>query len=469
MKQLTFNKKILLLIFFSIGFSVLFSFLFIHYLYSQLYKESIEKSIIHQGQRTASHYHYGELSDDIIEKIQWYNVVSEYEVIVVDDLDKLASYFPYKVNYETLINEDDHRLLEQGQYILKEGYVEEFNREILGAIFPVKSESGLIGFIYIYLPLEAIQDVFRNSIPILIAVGTFFFYLFFLFMNRIWISMFNPLKKLQELSNEISKGNYVTLKYEKQDEIGQLIKAFNQMSISLKNQENRKREFTSNVVHELRTPLTYMRGYTEALKRNMFKSPNEAVQYLTIMESEIERLNKLINDIVDLNYLEEPTYSIDKEPIAIAQLLLDTLDVFQIQLQEKKLTINRDVNESLITFGDEQRIQQVFYNTIDNAIKYSYQGGQVTLILKEEKEMIVYSIHNNGIYVQQEEIERIGERFYRADKARNRATGGTGLGLSIVKEIVRLHHGQFAFDSDPDYGTTVTIKLPIVKDKGEVT
>src|SRR5690625_4360697 len=469
MKQLTFNKKILLLIFFSIGFSVLFSFLFIHYLYSKLYKESIETSIIHQGQRTASHYHYGELSDEIIEKIQWYNIVSEYEVIVVDNLNELASYFPYKVNYETLINEDDHRLLEQGQYVLKEGYVEEFNREILGALFPVKSESGLIGFIYIYLPLEAIQDVFRNSIPILITVGTVFFYLFFLFMNRIWISMFNPLKKLQELSNEISKGNYATIKYEKQDEIGQLIKAFNQMSISLKNQEKRKREFTSNVVHELRTPLTYMRGYTEALKRNMFESPDEAVQYLTIMQNEMERLNKLIHDLVDLNYLEEPTYSMDKEPIAIAQLLLDTIDLFQMQLQEKELIVKQCVNESLITFGDEQRIRQVFYNTIDNAIKYSHKGGKVTLFLKEEKDMIVYTIHNNGIYVQQDEIERIGERFYRADKARNRETGGTGLGLSIVKEIVRLHHGQFTFDSNADHGTTVTVRLPIFKDKGEMT
>lgn len=468
MKQLTFNKRILLLILFSIGFSVLFSFLFIHYLYSKLYKESIEASIIHQGKRTASHYHYGELSDDIIEKIQWYNIVSEYEVIVVDKLDELASYFPYKVNYETLINEEDHLLLEQGQYILKEGYVEEFNREILGAVFPVKSESGLIGFIYIYLPLEAIHDVFRNSIPILIAVGTLFFYLFFLFMNRIWSSMFNPLKKLQQLSNEISKGNYATLQYERQDEIGQLIKAFNQMSISLKNQETRKKEFTSNVVHELRTPLTYMRGYTEALRRKMFDSPNESVQYLTIIESEIERLNKLINDLVDLNFLEEPTYSIDKEPIAITQLLLDTLQLFKIKLQEKQLSVRQNLNESLIVMGDEQRIRQVFYNTIDNAIKYSHKAKQITLTLTATKDEVVYTIHNKGIYVDAEEVERIGERFYRADKARNRATGGTGLGLSIVKEIVRLHHGKFTFDSNSHNGTTVRITLPKFREE-EVT
>lgn len=465
MKHLTFHKKILLLIIFSIGFSIFFSFLFIHYLYSKLYLESIEESIIHQGKRTASHYHYGELSDDIIEKIQWYNVVSEYEIIVVDNLDELSSYFPYKINYETLINENDQAILEQGQYILKEGYVEEFNREILGAIFPVKSEQGLIGFIYIYVPLAAIQDVFRNSIPILIIVGIVFFYLFFLFMNRIWMSMFNPLKELQQLSQEISKGNYKTLTYERNDEIGQLINAFNKMSLSLKNQETRKKEFISNVVHELRTPLTYMRGYTEVLQHNLFKSPDEAAQYLSIMKNEIERLNKLIKDLIELNYLQEASYSIEKEPIALTQLLLDTLQLFKFKLKEKEIIVKHELDEESIMMGDEQRIRQIFYNTIDNAFKYSLTGGTITITLKQKTDHIVYTIHNHGIFVKPDELERIGERFYRADKARNRATGGTGLGLSIVKEIVRLHNGKFSFHSEQASGTTVTITFPSIDEK----
>src|SRR5699024_3316957 len=161
MKKLTLNKQILIVLFSSIIFTILFAFFFIHYLYSELYNSSIEESIIYEGKRTASHYHYGELSDEIIRKIQWYNIVSEYEIIVVDNLEELSTYFPYRVNYENLVDTNDHSKLEQGKHVMKEGFVEELNKEILGAIFPIKGEQGLIGFIYIYVPLTAVQDVFQ--------------------------------------------------------------------------------------------------------------------------------------------------------------------------------------------------------------------------------------------------------------------------------------------------------------------
>src|SRR6185437_16701443 len=131
MKKLTLSKKILIVLISSIGFTILFSFFFIHYLYSELYLSSIEESVIYQGKRTASHYHYGELSDEIIEKIQWYNIVSEYEIIVVDNLEELSSHFPYQINYETLVDANDRSELENGSYVLKEGFVKELDREIL--------------------------------------------------------------------------------------------------------------------------------------------------------------------------------------------------------------------------------------------------------------------------------------------------------------------------------------------------
>ncbi|MEK4801331.1 HAMP domain-containing sensor histidine kinase [Oceanobacillus sp. FSL K6-0118] len=467
MKNLTFNKKILLIIIFSISFSVLFSFLFIHYLYSKLYVSSIEDSIVHQGKRTASHYHYGELSDEIIEKIQWYNVVSEYEIIVVDDLDDLSSYFPYKVNYENLINSHDQSELEQGKYVKKEGFVEELNREILGAIFPIKGNQGLIGFIYIYVPLEAIQDVFSDSIPILLVVGSLFFCIFFLIITLIWKSMFKPLQELQRLSDQVSIGNYSNIiQTDRQDEIGQLIKAFNQMCLSLGQMEERKREFTSNIVHELRTPLTYIGGYTEALKQKIYTSPEEANNYLTTIQKETERLSKLINDLVDLNYLQENSYSTNMQPIAVAQVLLDTIDLFEILLKEKKLHIKLSIEEDLIVLGDSQRIHQVFYNIIDNAIKYSLPMGIISIKLKKVNRAVQFQINNDGVGIPKEDIERIGERFFRTDKARNRTTGGTGLGLSIVKEIIRLHEGKFTISSTQSTGTTVTIQLPYLDIEG---
>lgn len=458
---MTLSNKILLILISSIGFTILFSFFFLHFLYSKLYLQSIEESIVYQGQRTASHYHYGELSNEIIEKIQWYNVVSEYEIIVVDDLEQLSSYFPYKVNYETLVNEADLEKLERGTYVIKEGFVEELDREILGAIFPITGDNELIGFIYIYVPLAAIQDVFQESIPLLLSVGILFFFLLFLTVNHAWQSMFKPLKELQSLSAEVSKGNYSgRVQTHREDEIGQLTNAFNLMSQSLEQQEERKKEFTSNIMHELRTPLTYISGYTHALKNKIHSSPEEAESYLTTIEKETERLSKLVNDLVDLNHLQADMYTIVEEPIAIAQLLRDTLDLFTIQLEKKHLTIHDQIEEDLIIMGDPKRIQQVFYNTIDNAIKYSTEHSPLLIRLYEREDEIVYEITNKGITISPEDLQQIGERFFRTDKARTRATGGTGLGLSIVKAIVQLHNGTFSVTSDTDKGTTIIITLP---------
>ncbi len=448
------------------GFTILFSSFFIDYLYSKIYLSSIEESIIYEGQRTASHYHYGELSDEIIEKIQWYNIISEYEVLVVDDLEQLSSYFPYKVNYETLVDADDRETLESGTYVVKEGFVEEFNREIIGAIFPIKGEDELIGFIYIYVPLAALRDVFQESIPILVFMGILFFFTLFFVMNHFWQSIFTPLKKLQQQAVEVSQGNYAgRLEANSDDEIGQLSKTFNLMSDSLEKQEERKKEFTSNIVHELRTPLTYIRGYTEALKQKNYSTDAQADDYLTTIEKESARLNKLINDLIELNHLQENFYSLDIQPMAIAQVLFDTIDLFSIHLDEHALTLELDIQEDLIINGDAQRIQQVFYNVIDNAIKYSTTKGTVYIGLTEKKDTVQFQVRNYGIVIDHEDIGRIGERFFRTDKARTRTTGGTGLGLSIVKEITRLHDGHFELMSTKTDGTTVSIQLPKLKEE----
>lgn len=442
----------------SIACTILFSFFFIHFLYTDLYKERIKESIIYQGNRTAAHYHYGELSDSIIEKIQWYNIVSEYEIIVVDRLDDLTSYFPYQIDYQSLVDEQDEEILETGKPVMKEGYVEELQREIFGGIFPIKGENGLIGFIYIYVPLAAIQDVFRESLPIMVTVGSIFFVLLFWILLRVWRSLFEPLQTLQAYSEEVSKGNYSNrLDSKRNDEIGKLAGAFNSMSRSLEEQDMRKKEFTSNIVHELRTPLTYISGYAQLSREKIDSSPAEVRTYMSTIEKETERLKKLIHDLAELNHLEQDLYVLENEPIAVAQLLLDTLELFEILRKEKDLSFNLEIDEELIISGDPKRLQQVFYNTIDNAVKYAHH--HISIRLSASVSGVRYVIENDGVTIGDEDIGRIGERFFRTDKARTRTTGGTGLGLSIVKEIIRLHGGTFMITNKPA-STVVSIELP---------
>lgn len=463
MRNFSLSKKVFLLIFTSISCTILFSFFFLHFLYKDLYLKSIRESVIYQGENTASHFHYGSLNEDIIEKIHWFNIVSEYEVIVVNSVDELKNLFPYQIANSTLLSPEDQASLAKGNYILKEGYVAEFDRNIVGAMFPIQSQTELIGIVYIYVPLAELHDVFEESLPILILTGTIFFILLLLIVNKIRLSLFKPLTTMQNLSMEIAKGNYSNrIQSISSDEVGKLAEAFNSMSSSLEDQESRKKEFLSNVVHELRTPLTYINGYTHALKQQLYESKEEAESYLTTIEKETNRLNQILHDLIELNHLEENLYVVEQEPIAIAQVLLDTIDLLKIRLAENNLLCSTSIQEDIIIVGDVKRMQQVMYNIIDNAIKYSVQNGEVIIKLTEEHNMMVLSVTNKGQVIDKEDINRIGERFFRTDKARSRSTGGTGLGLSIVKQIVSLHNGTFSITSESYKGTVVTIKVPLI-------
>src|SRR5690625_1097504 len=464
MKNLSLKQKLLIVFLSSIGFTILFSLFIIYVIYSELYLEGIEKSIVQQGERTVTQFQDGKLSDETIEHIHWYNYISEYEMIVIDNFDELASYFPYKIDQD-FINEAEHLKLIEGDYIFKEGFAEEFNKEIVGAIFPIHDEKELIGLIYIYMPLATVGVIFQNLTPMLLSFFTIFFITMFLIVNHVWHSMFTPLKKLQGLASEVSQGNYSgKLEIKQNDEIGQVSQAFNQMNESLIEQDERKKEFTSSIAHELRTPIAYISGYVEALSNKAYDSPEKAEHYFKIIENETERLNKLINDLADLNHLQENLYEIEKQPIAVAQLLYDTVELFHLHLEKKDLHLKVDADEDIIMSGDTQRIQQIFYNTIDNAIKYSITNGTISINLKKHDGDAVFTINNGGIIISGDDIHRVGERFFRTDKARNRTTGGTGLGLSIVKEIVRLHDGDFSILSNEEKGTTITVCLPILKE-----
>lgn len=460
--KVNFNQKIILLFLGTIAFSVAFSFLFLHFLYKDLYLDTIRESVEYQGAQTAAHYHYGELSDEIIEKIQWFNIVSEYEVIVVNELDELKTSFPYAIGKEALVTAQDTDKLRAGQSLMKEGYVEHFQKEVIGAIYPIVDGEKAIGYIFIYVPLAGLSQVFGNSIPILIVIGTLFFLLASWLLNRIRKALFQPLLAIQDLSKEVSKGHYANrLTIKQMDEFGQMAQAFNDMSEALEHQDERKREFVANMVHEIRTPLTYINGYTEVLQKQLDQTPKETKQYLQTIQKEVNRMKKLLADLVELNYLQEDLFHFEKSPIVVSQLLFDTCDLFRIHRQNRKIEFHIDVDEELIVFNDEKRLQQVFYNVLDNAVKYSNEESIIRIELVREHQDWLFTVTNEGNPISKEDIERIGERFFRTDKARNRQTGGTGLGLSIVKEIIRIQNGTFLMTSSQMGDISVKIHLPI--------
>lgn len=229
--------------------------------------------------------------------------------------------------------------------------------------------------------------------------------------------------------------------------------------------QDRKR-FVSNVSHELRTPLTSMKSYIEALVDGAWKDPNVAPNFLKVTQEETDRMMRMINDLLNLSRMDLGTAQLDKEYVNLNELFNHILDRFDMILKngeksEKNYTIKRDFTRRDIWVEvDTDKIQQVLDNIMNNAIKYSPDGGVITCRLVETHNHVIMSITDQGLGIPKEAISHVFDRFYRVDKARSRAQGGTGLGLAISKEVVQMHGGRIWVESREGEGSTFYISLP---------
>ncbi|PYJ09197.1 MAG: PAS domain-containing sensor histidine kinase [Verrucomicrobia bacterium] len=230
----------------------------------------------------------------------------------------------------------------------------------------------------------------------------------------------------------------------------------------LRQMEEMRREFVANVSHELRTPLSIFRGYLETLLDDPQQPPGELLRILEIMERHSDRLNALVEDVLSLARLESPGAELDLSEVDLVEFLPSIMRDWERKFQAKQLTSRLDLPENLpLIEAEESRLQEVIYNLLDNAVKYSDPGSQISLQASVEGDRVRISVADQGTGIREADLPRIFERFYRADKGRSREQGGTGLGLSIVKHIVQLHGGTVEAESEPGKGTTISVRLPI--------
>ncbi len=226
--------------------------------------------------------------------------------------------------------------------------------------------------------------------------------------------------------------------------------------------EEMRRDFVANVSHELRTPLSIFRGYLETLLEHPKQSPAELLRIFEVMEKHSNRLNLLVEDVLSLAQLEEPGARLSYTEIYLPDFLGAILRDWEKRFEAKLLNVSIDAPVDLpVLSADENRLQEVIYNLLDNAVKYSQPEGKIVMKAAREGDQVRIGISDQGIGVPSRDLPRIFERFYRADKARSRELGGTGLGLSIVKHIVELHGGSVEAESTIGRGTTISVRLPI--------
>ena len=231
----------------------------------------------------------------------------------------------------------------------------------------------------------------------------------------------------------------------------------------LRRLERVRQDFVANVSHELRTPISSIKGYAETLLEGAINDKENAKDFVEIIYRDSERLAQLIDDILDLSKIESDKMKMALMPTDVAKMLERSIAIMTKQAKTKSIVIKPDLPFSLPKIlADEARISQVLINLLDNAIKYTKDGGAVTVSAHPKDKYVQIDISDTGIGIPEEDIARIFERFYRVDKARSRELGGTGLGLSIVKHIVQAHAGEVWVKSAVGQGSTFSFIIPKV-------
>ena len=275
-----------------------------------------------------------------------------------------------------------------------------------------------------------------------------------------WIT--RPLEKISISAEKIADGNYVTVPVEGPSEVQQLAQVINDMVTKVQDSMHSQQDFVANVSHEFKTPLTSIQGFAQALYDEAITAKSERKKAANIILEESERLNHLVNDLLLLAKLDAGTMSIDKSRMDLNQLIRNTLEKFQFQINSSKIKLNADLNGELLVKIDGEKIGQVLNNLMDNAIKFSPRGAEILISTWKEKDWVGFNISDSGPGISTDDQKRIFERFFQIDKSRKGGPGrGVGLGLSIAYQIIMAHGGKIKVESQLGSGSTFMVKLPL--------
>lgn len=268
------------------------------------------------------------------------------------------------------------------------------------------------------------------------------------------------LEPVIEAMNRIAHGDFdVLIPVDEHDPFGQLSESINTMARELGSMESLRQDFISNVSHEIQSPLTSISGFA-ALLRNDGLTAQKRSHYLGIIETEARRLSKLSDNLLKLSSLEHTVQPLSIAAFPLNKQIENAVLMLEPQWSEKHLNLELEL-EKLLFSGDEALLSQVFINLIHNAVKFTPEHGEIKISLCREEDQICCRISDNGPGISPADQVHIFERFYKADKARDRSLGGNGLGLSLVRKITELHGGRVSVLSGPGEGTCFTVMLPV--------
>jgi signal transduction histidine kinase len=279
-------------------------------------------------------------------------------------------------------------------------------------------------------------------------------------------SIVNPIRDVSNIARTIAMGNFDSrIELERDDEIGELCDAINYMASELNSAENIKNDFISSVSHELRTPLTAIRGWGETAKMSLGSDEYLVKRGLDVVLSEADRLSSLVEELLDFSRMQTGRLYLVSQPTNVSLILRESVDMYAELAKKQEIDLALSLPETDVTvMGDNNRLKQVFINIIDNAVKYTQSGGQVLVNLSVEEACVRIVVVDTGVGIPAEDIARVKEKFYKA----NKTVRGSGIGLAVADEIIKQHDGLLFIESTENVGTTVTVVLPIFEEVAEI-
>ena len=341
-----------------------------------------------------------------------------------------------------------------------------FREEVLSVSAPVTGDMATYGYVFLHLPMSVVTREENHFLNVVYLTALILFGLSFLILLAFTIYVYVPLRRITYGARKYAEGDFeYNIPVTSQDEIGYLQGTLNYMSDEIAKGEERQRKFIANVSHDFRSPLTSIKGYLEAILDGTI--PQEQYpKYLNIVISETQRLNKLTEGMLTLNSLGPDGY-LTKTSFDINHTIRDTAAAFEGACAEKGITFDLTFSDTIqMVYADFGKIQQVLYNLIDNAIKFSREGGVIYITVSDRGDKVYVSVKDTGIGIPAKSQQRIWERFYKTDLSRGRDKKGIGLGLSIVREIIQAHGENIDVISTEGVGSEFIFSLPKVKESG---
>ncbi|NLL78423.1 MAG: HAMP domain-containing protein [Clostridiales bacterium] len=374
----------------------------------------------------------------------------------------LDSSSPVEIeNAKTVENFDP--TITAGSYYTIGNFFNMFDEEMLSVFAPITSNFKVNGYVVIHTSMQDLKESSESLLNISYIMLVILFLLSLIILIFFTEMVYLPLRKITYATEQYASGNmHYEFQVESDDEIGYLAASLNYMANEVAKGEDNQKKFVANVSHDFRSPLTSIKGYLEAMLDGTIP-PEMHEKYLTIVLNETDRLTKLTNSLLTLNNLNTKGMMLKKTNFDLNQIIRNTVASFEGTCKQKKIGIELVLTgDQMYVTADMGKIQQVLYNLLDNAIKFSHNDSVIKIETTERKSKVFVSVKDHGIGIPKDSLKLIWDRFYKSDLSRGKDKKGTGLGLSITKEIIHSHGEHINVVSTEGVGTEFIFSLPVM-------